>query len=218
MEQARIDDLIAMYPVLNTLPPPQLQADLAQLPSIDVPARTVLFREDQACQGFPFVLHGQVRVARGSSTGKELELYRVTAGDICVVSAGCLFGSVSMTAHGVSTEPTRLCMVDRDTLLRWTDSPDVRMFVFGTLADRMAELMELVEAVAFQRLDQRLARTLLGHGSSIRATHQELADELGTAREMVSRLLKRFEQQGIVELHREQLEIRDPRALRELCS
>lgn len=217
MEQASVDELLSLYPVLQTLPEEVRNRDLPRLPFFDVPERTFLFREDQTCQGFPFVLRGQVRVARGSATGKALELYRVGAGDICVVSAGCLFGSTNMTAHGVATAQTKLCLVDRDTLVRWTESPEIRMFVFGAMADRMADLMELVEAIAFQRLDQRLARALLGHGSSIRATHQDIADELGTAREMVSRLLKRFEQQGIVALHREQLEIRDPKALREIC-
>lgn len=211
------DTLLLHYPVLSTLPRARLEADLARLALATVPDRAVLFRENDPCMGFPFVLDGQVRVARGSADGRELELYRVGAGEICVISTGCLFGSMPMSAHGVAIGPTSLVMVDRATLLSWTDTPAIRLFVLGVMADRMAELMALVEAVAFQRLDQRLARALLGRGRVIRTTHQQIADELGTAREMVSRLLKRFEEQCYLHLSREQIEVLEPASLRAIA-
>lgn len=209
--------LLARYPALADVPTALLEADLKGIPHFEVPERTVLFREHEPCGGFPFVLDGQVRVARGSADGRELELYRVRPGEICVVSAGCLLGSTPMSAHGATVTTTRLAMIDRPTLLRWTDFPSVRLFLLGLMADRMAELMSLVEAVAFQRLDQRLARTLLGRGRLLRSTHQQLADELGTAREMVSRLLKRFEDHGCLRLGREQIEILDVPALQAIA-
>jgi CRP/FNR family transcriptional regulator len=82
----------------------------------------------------------------------------------------------------------------------------------------MADLTSLIEAVAFQKLDSRLAATLLGHGAQLRATHQALADELGTVREMVTRLLHRFERAGWVELSRECITIKDSVALRHLAT
>jgi len=210
--------LVSRYPALTDLPAARLARDLQSVSLVEAPAHTVLFRESEPCGGFPFVLDGQVRVARGAPDGRELELYRVQAGDICVVSTGCLLGSVPMTAHGVAVVPSRVAMIDRTTLLGWTAFESFRRFLFGVMADRMAELMELVEAVAFQRLDQRLARALLGRGRLIRATHQQLSDEIGTAREMVSRLLKRFEDQGAVKLGREQIEILDASALRRVAA
>ena len=93
-----------------------------------------------------------------------------------------------------------------------------RRFVLGVFADRLADLMSLAEAVAFQRLDQRLAAALLGHGVSISVTYQALADELGTMREIVTRLLKRFERSGWVVLGRDHVELRDATALRALAS
>ena len=212
------DILLSSYPALAGIPADRLQADLAEVAVVLVPDRTVLFREAEPCRGFPFVLDGQVRVTRGSPDGRALELYRVHPGEICVVSTGCLFGNTPMTAQGVAASPTRLAMVDRNLLLRWTEYESVRLFMLGLMADRMAELMALVEAVAFQRLDQRLARALLGRGRQINATHQQLADELGTAREMVSRLLKRFEDRGILRLAREQVEIVDLPALRAIAA
>jgi len=215
--QSLSDALLSRYPMLAELPRAQLDEDLRRLPVIALPERSVLFREHEVCAGFPFMIEGQVRVARGAPDGRELELYRVGPGEICVVSAGCLLGSTRMTAHGVSTTPVRLVLVDHHTLVEWTDHVQVRLFLLGLMAERMAELMALVEAVAFQRVDQRLARALLGRGRIIHATHQQLADELGTAREMVSRLLKRFEDQGALLLGREQIEVREAAFLRRVA-
>jgi CRP/FNR family transcriptional regulator len=209
-----IEELIAEYPDLAAVPPEQLRTDLSRLSVLAVPARTALFEEHQACPGFPFLLAGQVRVSRGSPDGRSLELYRIGPGEICVVSASCLLGDTPMTAFGQTVQATRLILVDRDTLLRWTDYVPVRRFVMGLMAQRIADLTELVEAVAFGRLDQRLAQALLGRGALIHVTHHQLAEELGTAREMVSRLLKRFEEQGFVQLGREQIRVLDPAALR----
>ena len=101
---------------------------------------------------------------------------------------------------------------------RWAAFEPFRRYVFGIFADRLADLMALAEAVAFQRLDQRLAAALLGHGATLKLTHQALADELGTAREIVTRLLRRFEQQGWVRLGRERIELHDAVALRALAA
>lgn len=209
--------LLEHYPCLTAVPSMRLAADLQRAAVLEVPERTTLFRETEPCAGFPFILEGQVKVSRTSSAGRELELYRVHPGEICVVSTGCLLRGTPMSARGVTVTGTRLAMVDRATLMDWTEFPSVRMFLLGLMADRMTELMALVEAVAFQRLDQRLAHALLGHGRLILATHQQLADELGTAREMVSRLLKRLEAQGTVRLGREQVEILDLARLKALA-
>lgn len=208
--------LLSRYPALASLPADRLARDLANLTLIQAPAHTVLFRETDPCPGFPFVLEGQVRVARGSPDGRELELYRIQAGEICMVSAACLIAEAPMAARAACTAASVLAMVDRATLIAWTGFEPVRLLVLGQLGARITELAALVEAVAFQRLDQRLARALLGRGRTVRATHQQLADDLGTAREIVSRLLRRFEEQGFVRLGRERIGIVDAEALRTL--
>jgi len=209
--------LLAVYPALCSLPVDAMAREVRQLPSMRAPAGTALFVEGDPCQGFPFLLEGEIGVARGSPDGRELSLYRVSPGEVCVVSAGCLFGSRPMHARGTTLSDSLLVMASADCIRGWTDSRPVRDFLFGVLADRLTDLMELVEAVAFQRLDQRLARTLLGHGQTLHLTHQQLADELGTAREMVSRLLKRFEVDGLVVLGRERIDILDPAKVRHLA-
>lgn len=211
--------LLALYPALAELPPAERDAVLAtQAQRAHAPAGAVLFEQGAPCQGFPLVLQGAVRVARGSPSGRSLELYRVTPGELCVVSASCLFGSHALTAHGQASEPTELVLLSPAGFERWVAHPAFRRYVFGTFADRLAELMALAEAVAFQRLDQRLAAALLGHGTPLKTTHQALADELGTAREIVTRLLKRFEDAGWVALGRERIELRDSPALRAVAA
>lgn len=210
--------LLPLYPALSQLPALLLQEVLAQhVMPIQAPAGTVLFDEGSPCQGFPMVLSGDIKVARGSPQGRSLELYRVTPGEVCVASTSCLFGHQSFSVHGITASATELLLIDKVGFERWVTEPAFRAFVFGVFGDRLADLMALAEAVAFQRLDQRLATCLLGRGSPITTTHQALADELGTVREMVTRLLKRFEQAGWLQLGRERITVLDAKALRELA-
>lgn len=205
----------AVYPVLTGL---DAATAPAQATYAEVPAGTLLFHEGAPCGGFPLMLAGEVQVARGTAGGRQLELYRVTPGELCVVSTSCLFGSGPMTAHGVTTAPTELLLLTPTGFAQWCEFEPFRRFVFGIFADRLADLMALAEAVAFQRLDQRLAAALLGRGTLVRATHQQLADELGTVREIVTRLLRRFERDGLVRCGREQIELLDAPALRALAA
>ena len=219
IDSAALARLLQHYPVLHSLPAGERDAVLStHAAQARVPAHTVLFEEGRECRGFPMVLSGQVRVARGSTGGRNLELYRVSAGELCVVSTSCLFGAVAMTAHGQAVEETELVLLTPEGFARWSAHEPFRRYVFGIFADRLADLMALAEAVAFQRLDQRLAHALLGHGLVVRATHQALADELGTVREIVTRLLKRFERAGWVQLSRERIAIADAKALRDLAA
>ncbi len=209
--------LKALYPALGQLDAADFGSVLAaEARLLQVPAGTLLFSEGAPCSGFPMLLSGGVRVARGSPGGRTLALYHVGPGELCVVSTACLFGELPMSAHGVADADTELLHLSPAGFARWVSHEPFRRFVFGVFADRLAELMALAEAVAFQRLDQRLAGALLGHGASLHVTHQALADQLGTVREMVTRLLKRFEGAGWVALSRERIDVLDGRSLRAL--
>jgi CRP/FNR family transcriptional regulator len=223
MNPTLTERLALHYPVLADIDPAERAAVLDnQTQAVSVPAGTVLFEQDAPCRGFPMVLRGAVRVARGSPGGRTLELYRVTPGELCVVSTSCLFGHQPLSAHGQATEATELVVLSPAGFARWSACEPFRHFVFGVFADRLADLMALAEAVAFQRLDQRLdqrlAAALLGHGTTLHSTHQALADELGTVREIVTRLLKRFELAGWVVLARERIDVRNGAALRALAA
>ena len=213
MQAPTLERLLAAYPALAGL-----ETEVTTLPCHDVPAATPLFRENDACQGFPMVLAGEVRVSRGSPSGRELELYRVQAGEMCLVSSASLFAGQPLSARGVTASPTELVLLPPPLFRQAMAHEPFRDYVLGLFAARMADLTALIESVAFQRLDSRLASALLGHGTQVHTTHQALADELGTVREIVTRLLRRFEREGAVELSRECITIRDSAALRALAT
>lgn len=207
----------AIYPALAQVQP-MPGTPGAEFGPMTVPAGTVLFDENAPCQGFPMVLEGEVKVSRDSGDGRSLELYRVVPGELCLVSSACLFRSQPLSAHGVTTKTTTLLLIPPPVFAQWLETPAFRNDVLGLFAERMADLTGLIDAVAFRKLDQRLAAALLGRGQDIGITHQQLADELGTVREIVTRLLRRFEREGWVELAREHIHIIDSAALRTMAA
>jgi len=210
--------LAARYPMLAQLPEAARRRMLETAQWIHVPAGTLLFDDHQVCEGFPFVIEGSVRVVKCAPNGRELPLYRVSPGETCIISSSCLLGEEDYNARGVTERDTDLMLLPRAVFGTLLAEPVFRSFVFHLFAERIADLMRLIEEVAFKRLDQRLAATLLGKGRMLHVTHQQLADELGSVREFVSRLLKGFADQGLVKLSREQIEILDPAGLRAMAS
>jgi CRP/FNR family transcriptional regulator len=213
-----VETIDTLYPVLAALPADLHQRLMATMQSMTVPAGTVLFDERQPCLGFPFVLEGSIRVTKAAANGRELPLYRVLPGESCIITSSCLLGHAAYNARGTTEAASTLILLPRNLFDELLGQAAFRDFVFNQFAERMAELMQLVEEVAFRKLDQRLASLLLGKGRVLHTTHQQLADELGSVREMVSRLLKGFAEQGLVRLAREQVEILEPAGLRLIAS
>jgi CRP/FNR family transcriptional regulator len=209
--------LLALYPVLGSLEPATRLRLLEAVQIMRLPAGTVLFDERQACRGFPLILEGAVRVVKASANGRELPLYRITPGETCVITTSCLVGKAAYSARGTAETDLVLVFLPAGEFAVLLAEPAFRDFVFHLFSARIAELMQLVEEVAFQKLDQRLAALLLGKGKRVHATHQQLADELGSVREIVSRLLKGFATQRFVALGREQIEILNPAGLRQIA-
>jgi CRP/FNR family transcriptional regulator, anaerobic regulatory protein len=206
-----------LYPVLSKLPAALAERVTAQTQTITVPGGTVVFDEHQVCQGFPFVISGDIRVLKPAANGRELPLYRVLPGESCIITSSCLLGHTDYNARGVAEGETTLALMPRTLFDDLLAEPAFRDFVFHLFSERIAELMQVIEEVAFHKLDQRLASLLLGKGKLVHATHQHLADELGSVREIISRLLKGFAEQGLVRLSREQVEILDPAGLRRIA-
>ncbi len=217
-ETGDIAQLAARYPMIEALPEPARERLVAAARWVRVPPGQLLFDDHQACEGFPFVVEGSVRVVKCAANGRELPLYRVTPGETCIISSSCLLGEEDYNARGVTETDTLLMLLPKPVFDALLAEPVFRGFVFHLFAERIADLMQLIEAVAFHRLDQRLAALLLGKGRVLHVTHQQLADELGSVREFVSRLLKGFAAQGLVRLSREQIEILDAAGLRRVAS
>jgi len=210
--------LLRRFPVFAALPAAKLQRLLDEAQLLTVPAGGVLFDANQPCRGFPLVLEGAVRVVMTTPQGREILLYRVDPGQSCILSGGCLLGHSDYAARGLAEEDVTLLSIPPklfDELLL-TFEP-FRRLVFGMYGERLAEVMQLVEEVAFRRLDERLAQLLVHRGPVLEATHQKLADELGSVREIVSRLLRSFEQRGWVKLERERVTVTGPKALAALA-
>ncbi|GAB1459099.1 Crp/Fnr family transcriptional regulator [Thauera sp.] len=210
--------LDARYPVLADLSAPARTRLLHSAQWMRVPAGAMLFDDRQACEGFPFVVEGSVRVSKCAPSGRELPLYRVGPGETCIISSSCLLGHEDYNARGVTESDTLLMLLPKAVFDEMMGERPFRDFVFHLFAERIADLMQLIEEVAFRKLDQRLAALLLGKGRVLHVTHQQLADELGSVREIVSRLLKGFAEQGFVRLAREQVEIIDAAGLRQLAA
>jgi CRP/FNR family transcriptional regulator len=180
---------------------------------------TVMFDAHTPCAGFPLVLSGVVRVLQRYPNGREMPLYKVRPGESCLLSGSCLLGHADYSATGIAESDVELLVVppaDFHALI--ASDAAFRNHVFSLFGERLATLLSLVEAIAYQKLDQRLAALLVAKGETVQATHQALADELGSVREIVSRLLRAFEDKGWVDLARERILITDRTALAALAN
>jgi CRP/FNR family transcriptional regulator len=182
----------------------------------------VVFGPDISPQNMLFLLDGTIRVQQVSETGREIVLYRIQAGESCVLTTACLLAFENYAAEGIAETPVRTAAVPRqlfDDLV--AGSKEFRNFVFAAFSKRITDLFLVIDEVAFQRMDIRLAQRLLElakDSPSISVTHQQLAVELGTAREVVSRQLQEFQRRGWIALRRGVVEIQNPRGLSALTA
>jgi CRP/FNR family transcriptional regulator, anaerobic regulatory protein len=198
---------------------PEAKAVLARHARIvEAPVGTIGYSEGMPCNAYVLRLAGQSRVYKISSSGREILLYRVGAGETCVLTTTCLLGSSDYPASTIVEQPIRDVLIPAATFHQlMLDSRVFRRYVMENYGALISDLIVLLDEVAFHSLDARLAKLLLEEpGPQINKTHQQLAAELGTAREVVSRQLKRFEQKGWVNLGRGHIEILDRDALEEI--
>jgi CRP/FNR family transcriptional regulator len=218
ISETQYKDPARSYPVLSHLPW-DLQRELTRDGQfVEFPEGETLFDVQSLCSLFLMVTSGTIRVIISTSTGREILLYRVQAGEACVLTVSCLLGNSDYPARGLAETPLQGVAIKQSLFTRLvTGCPPFREFAFRFFGDRLTRLMTLIEEVAFGKMDQRLASLLLTKGVSMETTHQILADELGSVREVVSRILKDFEGQGILELERGQIRVLDQEALRRIA-
>ncbi len=211
-------ELLELYPVLKSLPKMEIEDALKHSEVMSLKTGAVVFEELQSCKTFPFILTGNVRVIKRSPAGREISLYNVTPGDACVVSSACLLGHKPYNAVGLVEADCELVMMPAEDFDCLLTIRDFREFIFSLFSKRVLDLMQLVDEVAFRKLDQRLARLLMSKGLVIEISHQALADELGTVREMITRTLNSFADSGVVRLRRGCIEIVDRPGLERLSA
>lgn len=213
----RAEELLAVYPALATLSAEELQRAIAALKPMRLAAGTVIFDEMQRCDAFPFVVRGELKVSKRSEAGREIALYTVGAGDACVVSAACVLGNRPYNAIGIVLSDCELALMPASVFDRLMTIKAFREAIFAMFSQRVVDLMMLVEEVAFRKLDQRLARLLVARGPNLEVSHQALADELGTVREIVTRTLNTFADRGWVRLTRGNIQVVDAASLNRLA-
>ena len=200
---------------------PFLQDSASQLTSdfkrsayhVRLPAGREIFVEGDRVDGIALLMSGVVRVYKIGETGREITLYRFGEGESCVITANAILNTQRFPAIAVVEKEAEAVMIPADTFSTWMDRYEPwRNFVFNLNAQRLISVMEIVDEVAFQRMDRRIASLLLERsqsGTSVAMTHQEIANELGSSREVVSRLLGDLAAQGIIRLSRGEIEISD---------
>jgi CRP/FNR family transcriptional regulator len=183
---------------------------------VEAPIGTMGYSEGMPCNAYVMRLAGQSRVYKISISGREILLYRVAAGETCVLTTTCLLGRSDYPASTVVEEPIRDVIIPATAFHQMmVESSVFRHFVMKDYGALISHLIVLLDEVAFHNLDARLAKLLLDEaGTKTSKTHQQIADELGTAREVVSRQLKRLENKGYVSLGRGYIEVLDKEALR----
>ncbi len=193
---------------------PQLVRELQQAATlVRLPAGRDVFAEGDRVQAIALLLSGRVRVYKIGASGREITLYRFGLGESCVLTASAILHRRTFPAIATVEQDAEAVLVPADTFRRWVHRFDLwRDFVFDMLSQRLASLLDVLDQVAFRRLDARLAAWLLTRARTynpVRVTHQHIAAELGTSREVVSRVLEEFARQGLVRTRRGLVEIVD---------
>ena len=175
-----------------------------------------VFGAGDTCEAFLVVSAGSVKVSTATEAGRELLLYRVGPGESCVLTTACLMSHTGYDTEGVAETETEAIAIPRHTFDQLlASSARFRHFVFASFGERLHGLVALVQEVALRQVDRRLARFLSERGGSgaIDMTHHDIAAEIGTAREVVSRLLKHFEALGYLKIERRRIVILAPAKL-----
>lgn len=188
---------------------------------MQVPQGHVLYRPDDECAGFVVVHQGTVKVSLTAENGREIVLYRVRPGEICLQTFGCLVNGSTYSAEAVAETALELEVIPAGEFQTRVASDNAfRQQLFSAVAARFADLERLVEDVALSSIAERLARALLrlaGSGMMVDATHEALATEIGSARAVISRQLGMFQKDGLIAITRGHIELVSPAGLQALA-
>jgi len=194
---------------------PEVPASAYQL--MQVPGDTTVFDIGGACEQYLLLTHGSVGVKMLTKNGKSVLLYRVQPGQSCIITTSCLLGDSRYPSYGETETQVEALGIPQPVFSKALDESKLfRRFVFDGLSQRLADVMQRLELINFTSIDSRLADALLircGPSARIETTHEILAEEVGTAREVISRHLKKLEKQGLLQLERGAIILKDKAAL-----
>ncbi|MFQ5598309.1 MAG: Crp/Fnr family transcriptional regulator [Nitrospiria bacterium] len=205
------------FPFLHAVEKAEKQEFYSRISIKYFSAGTFICWEGEVCSHLAIVLSGSVRVYKTGKSGREITLYRIEEKESCILTASCILSRVKFPAFAVIEQETRAAVIPAPIVRQWIQEYDIwRQYVFGAMSKRLADVIAVVSEVAFQRVDRRIAEWILKKSKPqepIAITHQDVADELGTAREVVSRILKDFERERILTLSRGAIFVQNKQAL-----
>lgn len=216
----RVDSILNQFPFYPSAPP-HLREEMTRLAVIThLDEGDYFYHEGQACPLFAMVGSGELRVFKAGETGRQITFYHVNPGETCMVNMLCAITKQPAPASAQVVRRAEAVVYPSQTLAVWVEKHiAIRDYVLGTLSQRLNDVMTLVGEISFQKMDQRLATYLLERfclregACELRVTHQEIASELGSAREVISRLLQEFERLGAIHLARRHISLSDERVL-----
>jgi len=188
--------------------------DINQVGTIkEVPEGFLLIDFGQYIRSMPLLVSGAIKVLREDTDGNELLLYFLEQGETCAMTLNCCLGQTKSQIRAIAETDTKLIMIPVEKMEEWTGKyRSWRNYVFESYHNRLMEMLESIDSIAFLRMDQRLLKYLrdkvqINQNKVIHATHQDIADDLHTSRVVVSRLLKSLENSGVIRLHRNNIEV-----------
>ena len=180
---------------------------------MEVPEGQDLLKPGQFIKSMPLLLSGSIKIMRPDADGEELLLYHLEKGDTCAMTMTCCMGNTKSEIHAVSETPAKLLMIPIGKMEEWSRKYKTwRNFVFESYHKRMMEMLESIDNIAFNNMDERLEKliadkTQILNSKHIYTTHKEISQDLHTSRVVVSRLLKKMENDNKIRLHRSFIEV-----------
>lgn len=218
----RIQQIDGLFPFLRRDDPQFRQRFLRSASLTRLGKGVTVCREGMQCGSLALLLSGSTRVFKLGESGREITLYRIGPGGSCILTASCIVNEQPFPALAVTETEVEALTVPTAEVRRWLDlSPAWRGYLFSLISERLGDVISIVEEVAFKRVDRRICSYLLEHAvpgeespGVLSTTHQKIASDLGTSREVVSRILKDLEGRHAIAVSRGSIRLLDPRALR----
>lgn len=210
------------FPFIKQCSPAFVESFYSKALYAELPAASSICDEGQHCAHLAMVLDGVGRVYKLSTSGREVTLYRINAGESCVLTASCIMNGDSFPAMAATETIVKAVLISPANVVDWfCQEPHWQQFVFRLLSHRLGDIISVVEEVAFKRIDVRLAeqfsRSLAQGHTTVHKTHADLAADVGSSREVISRVLRDFAERGIISTHRGNIEILDKQAISQLA-
>jgi len=210
MDIISASDFLDVFPEFRDAPVGMVGELLSNARRQSIPPGVHVYTEGDSCQMFLFLLSGEIRIYKTGATGREITLYDIGAGETCIVNASCILSGAPAPANAITQTDCDALLLPATMFRDLTSRYEVvREYVFRVLAGNLANVMSLVEEVAFGRVDERLMDYLVekSEDGELHTTHQKLANDIGTSREVVSRVLKDFERKGRLTLSRNHIRL-----------